>query len=124
MRNVRSAMNATSATLLFAAGFAATGLLAGVYVGSVAIGLFHLALTLPVGAFTFWFGARRVRHEWYSVLISGVVAFAVTSAMLPELSLVLSPWWLLFAINVAMAALGFFLGFLPRVHSAFSKGPK
>jgi hypothetical protein len=105
-------MNATGATLVFAASFAAMGL-AGAYGGSIGSALLALTLTLPVGAFTFWFGARRVRHEWYSALVSGVVAFAVILATLRVLSPIPSLWLLLLAIDVAMAALGFFLGRTP-----------
>ena len=104
--------NATGATLVFSASFAVIGL-AGAYGESIVSALLALALTLPVGAFAFWFGARRVRHEWYSAVVSGVVAFAVILAALPILSPVLSLWLLLSAIDVAMAALGFFLGRTP-----------
>ena len=87
--------------------------LAGAYGESIGSALLALALTLPAGAFTFWFGARRVRHKWYSALISGVVAFAVALATLGVLSPVLSLWLLLLAIDVAMAAFGFLLGRMP-----------
>ena len=105
-------MNATGATLVFSVSFAAMGL-AGAYGESIGSALLALALTLPAGAFTFWFGARRVRHKWYSALISGVVAFAVALGTLRVLSPVLSLWLLLLAIDVAMAAFGFLLGRMP-----------
>jgi hypothetical protein len=50
-------MNATGATLVFSVPFAALGLV-GAYREGIGIGLLSLALTLPTGAFAFWFGAR------------------------------------------------------------------
>ncbi|MGH8760103.1 MAG: hypothetical protein ACREVW_11425 [Burkholderiales bacterium] len=122
-------MNATGATLVFSVSFAAMGL-AGAYGQSIGIALFGLALTLPAGAFAFWFGARRVRHKWYSALISGVLAFAVALATLGALKPVLSLWLLLLAIDVAIAASGFYLGRMPvfpevaKIHTAPSENPQ
>ena len=105
-------MNATGATLVFSVPFAALGV-ATAYVEGMAIALFSWALTLPAGAFTFWLGARRVRHKWYSALIAGVIAAAIASETLHVLSPVLSPWLLLVAIEVAIAVFGFLLGRMP-----------
>ena len=115
-------MNATGATLVFSVPLAAVGLV-GVYRDGIGIGLFSLALTLPAGAFAFWFGARRVRHKWYSALISGVIAFAIASETLHVLSPVLSPWRLLLAIEVAIAAFGFLLGRMPLFPEVIQKAP-
>ena len=89
------------------------GLALGAYREDIRIALLGLVLTLPVGAFTFWFGARRVPHKWYSALISSVVAFAVAMETLRVLSSVLSPWLLVLAIEVAIATFGFLLGRMP-----------
>src|SRR5512145_1973741 len=105
-------MNATGATLVFSVPFVALGL-AGAYREGIGIALLSWALTLPAGAFAFWLGARRVRHKWYSALISGVVAVAIASETLHVLSPVLSPWLLLLAIEVAIAAFSFLLGRMP-----------
>jgi hypothetical protein len=114
-------MNATGATLVFSVSLAAVEL-GGAYVGSHPRGVssFHiggallgLALTLPAGAFAFWFGARRVRHKWYSALISGVVAFAFALATLGAAEPVLSIWLLWLAIVVVIAASAFLLGRKP-----------
>ena len=105
-------MNVTGATLVFSVPLAAMGLV-GAYREGIGIGLLSLALTLPAGAFAFWFGARRVRHKWYSALISGVVAFAVAVQTLQALYPVLSRWLLLLAIEVAIAAVSFWLGRRP-----------
>jgi hypothetical protein len=105
-------MNTTGATLVFSVPFAAVGL-AGAYREGIGIGLLSLALTLPTGAFAFWFGARRVRHKWYSALIAGVLAFAVALQTLHVLNPVLSRWLLLSAIEVAIAAVSFWLGRRP-----------
>jgi hypothetical protein len=105
-------MNATGATVVFSVPFAAVGLV-GAYREGIGIGLLSLALTLPTGAFAFWFGARRVRHKWYSALISGVLAFAVALQTLHVLNPVLSRWPLLFAIEVAIAGVSFWLGRRP-----------
>jgi len=105
-------MNATGATLVFSVPLAVVGLV-GAYREGIGIGLLSLALTLPAGAFAFWFGARRVRHKWYSALISGVVAFAVALQTLHALNPVLSRWLLLLAIEVAIAAVSFWLGRRP-----------
>jgi hypothetical protein len=113
-------MNATGATLVFSASLAAVEL-AAAYAGSQVRGvpphigsaLLSVALTLPAGALGFWFGARRVRHKWYSALISGVVAFAFALAALGAAKPVLSPWLLLLAIDAVIAAAGFQLGRKP-----------
>jgi hypothetical protein len=105
-------MNTTAATLVFLVPFAAVGL-AGAYREGIGIGLLSLALTLPIGAFTFWFGARRVRHKWYSALISGVLAFAVALQTLYVLNPVLSRWPLLLAIEAAIVGVSFWLGRRP-----------
>jgi len=89
------------------------GLAVGAYREDIRTALLSLALTLPVGAFTFWFGARRVRHKWYSALVSGVLAFAVAMETLRVLNPVLSLWLLLLAIEVAIATIGFLLGRMP-----------
>jgi hypothetical protein len=44
--------------------------LAGAYREGIGIGLLSLALTLPTGAFTFWFGARRVRHKLLGIEVA------------------------------------------------------
>jgi len=120
-------MNATGATLVFLVPFAALGV-ATAYFESMGVALLSWALTLPAGAFTFWLGARRVRHKWYSALISGVVAVAIASETLHVLSPVLSPWQLLLAIEVAIAAFGFLLGRMPLfpevIHTAPSEPPQ
>jgi hypothetical protein len=105
-------MNTTGATLIFLVPFAAMGLVVA-YREGIGIGLLMLALTLPTGAIAFWFGARRVRHKWYSPLISGVLAFAVASQILHVLNPVLSLWLLWSAIEVAIAAVSFWLGRRP-----------
>jgi hypothetical protein len=114
-------MNATGATLVFSVSLAAVEL-AGAYGGSQVRGessfhigsaLLALAVTLPPGAFAFWFGARRVRHKWYSALISGVVAFAFALATLGALKLVVSIWLQFLAIDAVIAASGFLLGRKP-----------
>jgi hypothetical protein len=123
-------MNATGATLVFSVPFVALGL-AGAYREGIGIALLSWALTLPAGAFAFWLGARRVRHKWYSALISGVVAVAIASETLHVLSPVLSPWLLLLAIEVAIAAFSFLLGRMPLfpkrspvIHTAPSEHPQ
>lgn len=114
-------MNATGATLVFSVSLAAVELAAayggsevrgvsGVHIGSA---LLVLALTLPASAFAFWFGARRVRHRWYSALISGVVAFAFALAILGAAKPVLSIWLLWLTIVAVIAASGFLLGRKP-----------
>jgi hypothetical protein len=105
-------MNTTGATLVFLVPFAAVGLV-GAYSEGIGIGLLSLALTLPIGAFAFWFGARQVRHKWYSALISGVLAFAVALQTLHVLKPVVSRWLVLLAIEVAIAAVSFWLGRKP-----------
>ena len=105
-------MNATGATLVFLVPFAAVGLVTA-YREGIGIGLLSLALTLPTGGFAFWFGARRVRHKWYSALISGVLVFAVALQTLHVLNPVLSLWLLLLPIEVAIAAVSFWLGRRP-----------
>ena len=118
---VSSAMNATGATLVFSVSLAGVEL-AGAYAGSQVRGessfhigsaLLALALTLPVGAFAFWFGARRVRHKWYSALISGVVAFAFALATLGAAKPVLSIWLLWLAIVAVIGASSYLLGRKP-----------
>ena len=109
-------MNATGATLVFSVPFAALGLVTA-YVESIGVGLLGWAITLPVGASTFWLGARRVRHRWYSALIAGVVAVVIASQTMYVLSPGLSPWKLILAIESVIAVFGFFLGrnpFFPR----------
>jgi hypothetical protein len=71
-----------------------------------------------VGSFTFWFGARRVQHRWYSALIAGAVVFVIAATTLSTLSPVLSLWRLLFAIEIAMAVLGFLFGLMPSFPKA------
>ena len=114
-------MNATGATLVFSVSLAAVEL-AAAYAGSEVSGAssFHmgsallaLALTLPVGAFAFWLGARRVRHKWYSALISGVVAFAFALATLGAAKPVLSIRLLWLSIVAVIATSGFLLGRKP-----------
>ena len=105
-------MNATGAALVFSASFAALGL-AGGYSEGISHALLGLALILPVGALAFWFGARCVRHEWHSALVSGVIAFAVMLETLPVVQPIPSVWMMVLAIDVAMAAAGFFLGRTP-----------
>ena len=105
-------MNTTGATLVFSVPFAAVGLV-GAYSEGIGIGLVSLALTLPAGTFAFWFGARRVRHKWYSALISGVLAVAVALQTLYVLNPVLSQWLMLLAIEVAIAAVSLWLGRRP-----------
>jgi hypothetical protein len=105
-------MNAIGATLVFSVPLAVVGLV-GAYLEGIAIGLFSLALTLPTGGFAFWFGARRVRHKWYSALISGVLTFAVALQTLYVLNPILSPWLLLLPIEVVIAAVSFWLGSRP-----------
>ena len=112
MPSVSSAMNTTGATLVFSVPFAVAGLV-GAYLEGIGIGLISLALTLPAGGFAFWFGARRVRHKWYSALISGVLAFAVALQTLRVLNPILSPWQMLLPIEVAIAAVSFWLGSRP-----------
>lgn len=121
-RDVSSAMNATGATLVFSVSFAAMAL-AGAYAygESIGIALFGLALNLPPGAFTFWFGARRVRHKWYFALFSGLLAFAVAVQTIHVLSPVLSLWLLLLATDVAIAAVGFLLGRMPLFHAELTR---
>src|SRR5262245_4814427 len=104
-------MSTTGATLVFLVPFAAVGLVTA-YREGIGIGLLSLALTLPTGAFAFWFGARRVRHKWYSALISGVLAVVVALQTL-VLNPVLSIWLLWLAIEVAIAAVSFWLGRRP-----------
>lgn len=105
-------MNATGATIVFSVPFAVVGLV-GAYLEGIDIGLISLALTVPTGGFAFWFGARRVRHKWYSALISGVLALAVTLQTLPVLNPILSPWQMLLPIEVVIAAVSFWLGSRP-----------
>jgi hypothetical protein len=107
-------MNATGATLVFSVPFAVVGL-AIAYLEGIGIGLFCVALTLPTGGFAFWFGARRVRHKWYSALFSGVlvVAIAMQTLHVHALDPILSPWLLLLTLEVAIAALSFWLGSRP-----------
>jgi hypothetical protein len=105
-------MNATGATLVFSVPFAVVGLVVA-YLEGIGPGLISLALTLPTGGFAFWFGARRVRHKWYSALISGVLAFVVASQTLHVLNPILSLWLLWLAIEVALAAVSFWLGSRP-----------
>ena len=105
-------MNATGASLVFSVPFAAVGLVVA-YREGIGIGLLSLALTLPTGTLAFWFGARRVRHKWYSALISGVLAFAVASQTLYVLNPVLSLWLLWLAIEVAITSVSFWLGRRP-----------
>jgi len=105
-------MNTTGATLVFSVPFAAVGLV-GAYSEGIGIGLVSLALTLPAGTFAFWFGARRVRHKWYSALVSGVLAVAVALQTLYVLNPVLSQWLMLLAIEVAIAAVSLWLGRRP-----------
>jgi hypothetical protein len=105
-------MNATGSTLVFSVPFAAVGLVFA-YREGIGIGLLSFALTLPTGAFAFWFGARRVRHKWYSALISGVIAFAIAMQTLYVLTPVLSLWLLLLVIELAIVAFSFWLGRRP-----------
>lgn len=105
-------MNAIGATLVYSVPLAVVGLVTA-YLEGIGIGLFSLALTLPTGGFAFWFGARRVRHKWYSALISGVLAFTVALQILHVLNPILSPWLLLLSIEAAIAAVSFWLGSRP-----------
>jgi len=102
-------MNATRSTLVFSVPFAVLGL-ATAYVGGIGVGLLIWALTLPAGAMTFWLGARRVRHKWYSALLAGIFAAVIASETLQVLSPGLSPWRLVLAIEVVIAVFGFLLG--------------
>ena len=105
-------MNATGSTLVFSVPFAAVALV-GAYSEGIGIGLISLALTLPVGAFAFWFGARRVRHKWYSALISGALTFGVAFQTVQVVKPAPSPWLQLLVIEVAIAAVSFWLGGRP-----------
>jgi hypothetical protein len=105
-------MNATGATLVFLVPLTALGL-ATAYVESIGVALLSLVLTLPVGALTFWLGARRVRHKWYSAFISGVLVIAVILQTIGLVTLVFPLWLQLSVIEVAIAAVSFWLGSRP-----------
>jgi hypothetical protein len=105
-------MNATGATLVFLVPLAALGL-ATAYVESIGVALLSLALTLPAGAFTFWLGARRVRHKWYSAFISGVLVVVVVLQTIGFVKLIFPLWLQLSVIEVAIAAVSFWLGSRP-----------
>jgi hypothetical protein len=105
-------MNATGATLVFLVPLAALGL-ATAYVESIGVALLSLALTLPAGAFTFWLGARRVRQKWYSAFISGVLVIVVILQTIGFVKLVFPLWLQWSVIEVAIAAVSFWLGSRP-----------
>jgi hypothetical protein len=105
-------MNATGATLVFLVPLTALGL-ATAYVESIGVALLSLVLTLPVGALTFWLGARRVRHKWYSAFISGVLVLVVVLQTIGFVKLVFPLWLQLSVIEVAIAAVSFWLGSKP-----------
>jgi len=115
-------MNAAGATLVFSVPFAAVGLV-GAYRDGLGAGLLSLALTVPAGSFAFWFGARRARHKWYSALISGALAFTVALQTLVVLKPVLSRWPLVLVIEVALAAVSFWLGRKPHFPEKANKTP-
>ena len=112
LANIDSAMNSTRATFLYSAPFVAVGMF-GAYSQGIRIGLLSLALTLPAGTLAFWFGARRARHKWYSAVVSGALTMVVAMQTLQVAKLVLSPWLQLLAIEVVIAAVGFWLGRRP-----------
>jgi hypothetical protein len=124
-------MNATGATLVFLVPLAALGL-ATAHVESIGVALLSLALTLPAGAFTFWLGARRVRHKWYSAFISGVLVVVVVLQTIGFVKLVFPLWLQLSVIEVAIAAVSFWLGSRPPfpekrspvLHTAASEHPQ
>jgi hypothetical protein len=105
-------MNATSATLIYSVPIAVLAM-GTAYLGGIGIGLVSLVLTLPTGGLAFWFGARRVRHKWYSAFISGVMVVVVVLQTIGLVKLVFSLWLQLLVIEVAVAAVSFWLGSRP-----------